>query len=467
MSVYIPERPEDIFLKIQRHLSVPRPEWALNSIRELRSQLLQKDYKDFSPIIVTGHQPIFYHPGILAKDLLSHSLAGAMNAAALNMIVDTDDEDISLQIPVRGKNGLLAKETLPLSTRGIALVGQKISDEKKNKILLRLREYRKELYQVFIPTLVPHIRENIDILQEIVLRAETVCEPGIRLREMWEKVHAIRLKTVYTSRIIQSDAFLVFKEYIFKRENEFRKIYNESLYEYRRNHKIKNKAQPLPGLDDASGELPFWNVKNGKRMPFVRGLDISDKNIYPRAVTLTLFCRIFMSDLMIHGIGGARYDQITNRLLEKFFKYEAAPFSVASATLSLDVRSDYAIDSRSPLDIKKDLRAYEFDPTCFLPEDDSLAVKKKELVLSRNLPGADLHKIHSEIQSINEAARNSIQGIYKDLQNENKRAKIVVKNNLIRLDRTFPFIFYNIAPLIESIKRYGTTSDERKMLTRS
>jgi hypothetical protein len=462
MSIYIPESPEDIFLKIKRHITLPRPDWALDSIKVLRSQILKKDYSDLSPVILTGHQPIFYHPGILAKDLLSHSLAGATNATALNMIVDTDEEDISLQLPVRGRNGILVKETFPLSSRGIALVGQKISDEKKNRILNRLHEYKKELYQVFLPTLVPQIRNNVDILQEIVLSSEDVCEPGIRLREMWEKENSIRLKTIYTSEIIKTEAFLIFKEYIFKRESEFRKIYNESLHDYRKIHKIKNKAQPLPDLDEISGELPFWYVRNGERMPFMRGNKIEDKNIYPRAVSLTLFCRIFLADLMIHGIGGARYDQITNRLLERFFKYEAAPFSVASATLSLDVRSDYPIDSRKISDIEKDLRTYEFDPTHFMPDTDPLMIQKKEIIQSRTIPGADLKKCHKEIQLINKKAKDLLTGVYEDLIKEKKREKIVSKNNLIRLDRTFPFIFYNIAPLIESIKCYGQMANEKK-----
>ncbi|MDH5655902.1 MAG: hypothetical protein OEZ34_08340, partial [Spirochaetia bacterium] len=331
MAVYIPDSPEDLIKKIQTHTLAPFPEWAESSIKKLRSEFRGKDADPSAPLIVTGHQPIFYHPGILAKDLLSHFLAKSARGIALNMIVDTDDEDISLHLPVRGKTGLLSRESFPISSTGIALVGQKIPAEAKENIMKRLSGYRKELYEVFVPSMVPQISEDLDSLTEIIRISEFVCEPGIRLRELWEKNHSIRLKTIYTSRIVQSESFQVFKEYIISREKEFRKIYNESLTEYRELHKIKNKAQPLPDLDEVSGELPFWVVKNGERRPFIQGSDINDINIYPRAVTLTLFCRIFISDLMIHGTGGARYDQITNRILERFFQYEAAPFSVASA----------------------------------------------------------------------------------------------------------------------------------------
>jgi hypothetical protein len=41
--------------------------------------------------------------------------------------------------------------------------------------------------------------------------------------------------------------------------------------------------------------------------------------IRPRALTLTIFARLFFSDLFLHGIGGALYDQITDRLLLELF----------------------------------------------------------------------------------------------------------------------------------------------------
>ena len=262
MSVYIPESPDDLFYKIKRNMSLPRPLWADKSIKKLRSDILENK-NNRSPIIVTGHQPIFYHPGILVKDMLSHSLAGAVNGTALNMIVDTDEEEISLQIPVRGRNGILMKEIMPVSPRGIALVGQKIQKDKKNKILNRLSEYEKELYGIFTPTQVPQIKMDLNILMDIIDDAEYVCQPGIRLREMWEKMHSIRLKTIYASEIIKTEAFSVFKEYIFRREKEFRKIYNEALVRYRINHKIKIKPSLCRTLTTQQANFLSGMLKTG------------------------------------------------------------------------------------------------------------------------------------------------------------------------------------------------------------
>ena len=39
----------------------------------------------------------------------------------------------------------------------------------------------------------------------------------------------------------------------------------------------------------------------------------------PRALTTTMYLRLAMGDLFLHGIGGAKYDQLTDRIIEHFF----------------------------------------------------------------------------------------------------------------------------------------------------
>ena len=53
----------------------------------------------------------------------------------------------------------------------------------------------------------------------------------------------------------------------------------------------------------------------------------------PRALTLTLFLRLLVVDQFIHGIGGGRYDQVTDRLLASHFGIDPPRFAVATGTL--------------------------------------------------------------------------------------------------------------------------------------
>ena len=45
----------------------------------------------------------------------------------------------------------------------------------------------------------------------------------------------------------------------------------------------------------------------------------------PRALTLTAYLRLMIADQFAHGIGGGRYDQVTDAVISRFFKTELRP----------------------------------------------------------------------------------------------------------------------------------------------
>src|SRR5262249_57616239 len=57
--------------------------------------------------------------------------------------------------------------------------------------------------------------------------------------------------------------------------------------------------------------------------------------IRSRALTTTLFARLFLAEAFIHGIGGAKYDELTDELLARFYPLDPPCFFVVSATLLL------------------------------------------------------------------------------------------------------------------------------------
>ncbi len=71
---------------------------------------------------------------------------------------------------------------------------------------------------------------------------------------------------------------------------------------------------------DASAGLLAWLRRGGTRLS-------------PRALTLTTFLRLFVVDQFIHGIGGGRYDQVTDRLIARHFNIDPPVFAVTTATL--------------------------------------------------------------------------------------------------------------------------------------
>ncbi|MFC1782974.1 hypothetical protein ACFL02_05250, partial [Planctomycetota bacterium] len=55
----------------------------------------------------------------------------------------------------------------------------------------------------------------------------------------------------------------------------------------------------------------------------------------PKAVPLTLFVRLFLADWFIHGVGGALYEDITDNLINNYFKLKPLTFGVVTATVRL------------------------------------------------------------------------------------------------------------------------------------
>jgi hypothetical protein len=96
-------------------------------------------------------------------------------------------------------------------------------------------------------------------------------------------------------------------------------------------------------------------------------LQHSGVRIRPRALVTTLWARLALGDLFIHGIGGAKYDCVTDRLIQRFFGLAAPRFLVVSATLLLPIERDRATpdDLRS---IQHELRAMTYHPERYLTD---------------------------------------------------------------------------------------------------
>ena len=73
----------------------------------------------------------------------------------------------------------------------------------------------------------------------------------------------------------------------------------------------------------------------GPTCPFLRGrsswkrggsLAGAGCKVRSRALTTTLFARLLLADLFLHGIGGGKYDELTDELMRRFFGCRAAGF---------------------------------------------------------------------------------------------------------------------------------------------
>jgi hypothetical protein len=109
---------------------------------------------------------------------------------------------------------------------------------------------------------------------------------------------------------------------------------------------------------------------------------LGEWRIRPRALSLTMFARLLACDLFIHGIGGAKYDQITDDIIRRFFGVEPPAYACVSATchLPLPVFDVTAADLAS---CARRLRDLTCNPQRYLESDSDPASTLAQLIAAR------------------------------------------------------------------------------------
>ena len=181
----------------------------------------------------------------------------------------------------------------------------------------------------------------------------------------------LNYESVVASKLWDAEGFLTFAHHILARSRSFTVDYNAALHGFRQRTGTRSPMRPMPDLFTGHGavEAPFWldDCANGTRirpsvfddgdgfrldllngdqfffdpfrppdeaaLAFSQFLQKTNHRLSPRALTLTLFVRLLLADQFVHGIGGGRYDQVTDDIIRRHFKIEPPSFSVTTATL--------------------------------------------------------------------------------------------------------------------------------------
>src|SRR5207248_7394239 len=100
---------------------------------------------------------------------------------------------------------------------------------------------------------------------------------------------------------------------------------------------------------------------------FRNALLTSGIKLRPRALITTMYARLVLSDLFIHGIGGAKYDELTDLIIRRFFSIEPPGYITATATFRLPIdRPNVSLDDlRRSVQRLRDLR---YRPESFLSD---------------------------------------------------------------------------------------------------
>lgn len=418
------------------------------------------------PIIAAGHQPIMFHPGVAIKTMALLKTARENSTNVIFFSVDSDEfKEKSVSVPQLTEEGLRKSELefYPYVRGGIYEASK---GWREDELIGKLKKIREGLSGPGLAAPAEALADYIQRLQPPTGAAGDYTSQAIKARRVWEATVCDGFLELPVSRLCGSGPFLSFASDIIQRLDQFREIYNSELWRYRKERKLRYPANPFPDLEYNNGllETPFWTLTDGGReklfahnsdgeitvsgetMPR-RPLDdlLEGKiSVRPRAITLSMYLRLFVCDLFIHGVGGSKYDTITDLIIERFYGIEPPEYACVSATLWLDVNVE---DPRARMEeLNKSLRDTKQHPEKAAGEDAKkiapLAEEKARLVAEIKKPGADKKTIGAGISELNRRMSEALAPAKAKLEQEIESLSALEKRRQAAAFRGYPFFLY-------------------------
>jgi hypothetical protein len=361
-------------------LHQPRPFLGDRPLAELRQEALHEavqaarsyarehrfDLPQHAPtsLIVTGHQPELFHPGVWAKNFATALLARRLGCGGMNVIVDNDVVKTPLLRLPRLWDGRWLASLCPFD-RPAGNVPYEEAPVQDEPLLASLPRRVAEAAADW--PFRPLLEEYWSALGQSDRLGERLAAGRHRLEERWGWCNL----EVPLSRLARTRSFARFCRHILQHLPRFWEACNAELAAFRIRRRVTDPNRPIPDLHrhDDWLEAPFWVWssqmpqrqrlyvrRRGSKLELaaetvplaeVEGDELeawllaspspasSGWKLRSRALTTTLFLRLFLADLFVHGIGGAVYDEVTDGIVQRFCGLEPPRFLTLTATLRL------------------------------------------------------------------------------------------------------------------------------------
>ncbi len=366
------------------------------------------------PLVVTGHQPELFHPGVWGKNFATAGLAHAAGGLALNLIVDNDiPKGSDIRVPAL-RDGRWTGVPVPFDTwhGEIPYEDWKVVDESV------FTTFADRARDVLDGAIAHPLLENF--WPRAVRRGREVDAVGMRFSLARREIEAdwgVANLELPLGQLCQTEGFLWFASHLIAQLPRYQEVHNGCLAEYRSAHRIRSRHHPVAALGREGDwlEAPFWAWRAGSRarrrpllarqrgrtmelriggedeilveLPLhadgeaccaverLRDLPADSVRIRTRALTTTAFARFFLGDLFLHGIGGAKYDELGDAISARFFGIEPPGFLAISMTARLGLPVE-PVTPADVLEIDRRLRDLTFNPDRDLPEPSSPELRK-------------------------------------------------------------------------------------------
>ena len=448
-------------------------------------------------MVVTGHQPELFHPGVWVKNFAVAGLARQSGAVGLNLIVDNDiPKGPSIRVPFRDGDRLrTAPVAFDIWAGESPYEDQVVRDEAMFAGFAgSVRDKAGDLLTIpmidsFWPKVLKRRGETDRVgLRFALARRAVEAEWGVH---NWE---------IPLSQVCETEAFGWFTAHLLAALPRFQATHNAALARYRAAYGIRSKNHPVPALGRQGEwlEAPFWvwRSENPRRKPLMaRQLaqtiqlriagedtpfaelpltpdrdaccaieplaDLAKQGIRlrTRALTTTLFARYILGDLFVHGIGGAKYDELGDELARGFFGIEPPSFLTLSLTQWLGLPDDPASKARLRT-VEHTLRDLEFNADRHLaeprPAKARAAVEAKWVAIESPVITRSQRK--SRLRAIRQANRDLaslVDDQRRKLLDEKTDLGAGIKWNSVARSREYAFPLHNESRLRAALTSVG------------
>jgi hypothetical protein len=442
-----------------------------------------------APIIMAGHQPAIFHPGVWFKNFALSYLAKKTGAVAVNLVIDNDvASGSSIRVPtVDPVSGGAAYELVPYDVAGGGVPYEQTTITDREMFDHFDDQVRKAIAPLVddpcITALWKHAREAIE-------RCGVAGCALAQARHGLEGQIGLQTLELPLGVVCGTTAFAEFALSILSELPRFHRCYNDAANRYRAAHGIRSTAHPVPNLaeDGEWFEAPMWIYGNDspQRKPaWVRLSDdqlvISDRadrelridlgfpklaaeqlaglaspnfKLRPRALLTTMYARLVLSDLFLHGIGGGKYDQLGDMIMRSFFMVSPPEFMVVSATLQLP-----GVDNADGADqirrLKRLIRETVYQGERFSGQadlDDELLDRKRAL-LAKIPPTGQRKAWHDQLEQINRSLSRELGEVRARLRSELASAERKAVSQSLLASREHPFCIFPLEYLRETYRR--------------
>lgn len=440
-------------------------------------------------LVMTGHQPELYHPGIWVKDFLLQRLAEETGATAIDVVVDSDAFDrVELRVPCLRPEAMRCTSVLAVASPDSCFSSTPAPTPKE---VAAFREAGIEaLATLPAPALTRHFALFAETLASASGDAGDLAEAITVARRRYEAPAGTTYLELPLTLQATTGAYLRFLTHLVLGAHAFCEAYNGELDAFRDRTSTRSAAQPFPNLrrTDDLIELPFWWIEGGRRRsvwarserPAIVVDDVvvidltSDPEeafslmlaaapmIAPKALALTMFERVFVADLFIHGVGGGRYDEVTDGVIRRFLGIEPPRYAVASMTLHLPL-GGHEVTEEEVAAVEQRLNRLQHNPDQLLGEIEfdtvdereratSLSIEKTTLVAAIGRPDADKKMIGARIRDVNAALALLMEPLVAGTNDELERLKAQRDAGEVLTDRTYAFCLWDPREVADKVR---------------